>query len=142
MGNFDFVGEKEDGTLVVCDFKTGVNDEKDPLQLYIYAILAEANLGKAVTGASFWYLDRDDEPKGIVLDPLEPKLEWLKDKAEEVKRAIGEGKWVCIKGDPSTSSGQGELCRDCREYQSLISGDGEFQFTDHRYHKDVYYLRK
>ncbi len=132
MGNFDFVGEKDDGTLVVCDFKTGVNDEKDALQLYVYAILAEANLGKAVSGASFWYLDRDDEPKGIVLDPLEPKLEWIKDKAKEVKKAIGEGNWVCIKGE--------ELCRDCKEYQALISGKGEFQFTDHRYHKDVYFL--
>lgn len=133
MGNFDFVGEKADGSLHVCDFKTGANDEKDPIQLYIYAILAEANLGKPVSSASFWYLDREDKPRDIVLDPLEPKLEWLKEKATELKKAIEEGMWVCIKGE--------QLCRDCRDYQVIIDGKGEFQFTDYRYKKDVYYLK-
>ncbi len=132
MGNFDFVGEKEDGTLHVLDFKTGANDEKDPLQLYIYAILAEANLGKSVSSASFWYLDRDDAPREIVLDPLEPKLEWLKEKAGELKEAIGQGNWICIKGE--------ELCRDCKDYQAIIDGKGQFQFSDFRYKKDVYFL--
>lgn len=134
MGNFDFVGEKEDGTLHVLDFKTGANDEKDPIQLYIYAILAEANLEKEVSSASFWYLDRDDAPKGIVLDPLAPKLEWLKEKAGELKEVIGQGNWICIKGE--------EMCNECKIYTALIDGKGEFQFSDYRYKKDVYYLPK
>ena len=136
MGNFDFVGEKEDGTLHIVDFKTGINDEKDPLQLYIYAILAEANFGKKVSCASFWYLDRDDAPKAIVLDALEPKLEWITGKAKEIKKAIGEGSWICSKGDVPT----GTSCRDCADYQAILDGKGQFQFTDDRYHKDVYYL--
>lgn len=134
MGNFDFVGEKMDGSLQIVDFKTSVNDEKEPLQLYIYAILAESNYGKNVTSAGFWYLDRDDEPREIVLDPLEPKLEWLKEKAKELKKAIEERMWVCSRGD--------ELCRDCKDYQAIVDGKGEFQFTDHRYKKDVYYLER
>ncbi len=134
MGNFDFVGEKEDGSLHVVDFKTGANDEKDPMQLYIYAILAEANLEKSVSSASFWYLDRDDKPKEIVLDPLEGKLEWLKEKGQQLKKAIDEGTWVCVKGD--------QMCRDCRDYQAIIDSKGEFQFTDFRYKKDVYFLRR
>ncbi len=77
IGNFDYIGEGIDGRLHVVDFKTGAKDEDDPIQLYIYAILAEANLGKSVSSAGFWYLDREDQPKDIVLDPLEPKLEWL-----------------------------------------------------------------
>lgn len=133
MGNFDFIGEKTDGSLHVLDFKTGANDEKDPIQLYIYAILAEANLGKPVSRASFWYLDRDDAPREIVLDPLEPKLEWLKEKAKLLKEAIKDGEWVCIKGE--------ELCRECRLHQAIIDGKGEFQFSDYRYKKDVYYLK-
>ncbi|MBI2020419.1 PD-(D/E)XK nuclease family protein [Candidatus Daviesbacteria bacterium] len=132
MGNFDFVGEREDQTLHVLDFKTGVTDEKDPIQLYIYAILAEANLGKVVSVASFWYLDRDDSPRAIVLDPLEPKLEWLKEKAKQLKQALEEGIWVCIKGE--------DLCQDCQLHQAIIDGKGEFQFSDYRYKKDVYYL--
>lgn len=132
MGNFDFVGEKEDGTLHVCDFKTGANDEKDPIQLYIYAILAEANLEKPVSSASFWYLDRDDAPRDIVLDPLEPKLEWLKEKGKLLKQTINEGVWACIKGD--------EMCNECNIYTALMDGKGQFQFSDYRYKKDVYYL--
>ena len=133
IGNFDFVGEKEDGTLTVCDFKTGANDEKDPIQLYVYAILAEANLGKEVSSASFWYLDRDDGPREIVLDPLEPKLEWLIEKGKELKKAVGDANWICIKPDS---------CRDCQVYKAVINGEGEFQFTDERYKKDVYFLKR
>lgn len=136
MGNFDFLGEKEDQTLHVVDFKTGANDEKDPLQLYIYAILAEANLEKKVSSASFWYLDRDDKPKEIVLDPLEPKLEWLKDKGKQLKQAIAAGEWICVRNDALN----GALCRDCKDYQAIVEGKGEFQFTDYRYKKGVYYL--
>lgn len=132
MGNFDFIGEKMDGTLHVLDFKTGANDEEDGIQLYIYAILAEANFGKAVTSASFWYLDRDDNPRQIVLDPLEPKLEWLREESKELKTALDESNWVCVKG--------GKLCIDCKSYQAIIDGKGEFQFTDFRYKKDIYFL--
>ena len=131
MGNFDFVGEKEDGTLHVLDFKTGTGDVKDAVQLYIYAILAEANFQKQVTEASFWYLDRDECPKPIVLDPLEPQLEWLREKAKELKKAIEKGSWVCTKPDS---------CQDCLIYKAIIDGKGQFQFTDERYHKDIYFL--
>ncbi|MDD5415472.1 MAG: PD-(D/E)XK nuclease family protein [Candidatus Daviesbacteria bacterium] len=133
IGNFDFVEERPDGSLHIVDFKTGATDEDDSLQLYIYAILAEANFGKPVTRASFWYLDREDTPREIVLDPLEPKLDWLKGKVLELKKAIEKGNWVCIKK---------ELCRDCRDYQAIINGKGEFQFSDFRYKKDIYYLPK
>lgn len=133
MGNFDFVGEREDRTLHIVDFKTGAKDEEDTLQLYIYAILAEANLGKDVSAASFWYLDREDKPKEIVLDPLEGKLKWLVEKGKELTEALAKNKWICIKAD------QG-FCRDCRDYQAVIDGSGEFQFTDFRYKKDIYYL--
>lgn len=136
LGNFDFIGERADKTLHVVDFKTGVNDEQDSLQLYIYAILAEVNLGKSVSKASFWYLDRDDAPRDIVLDPLEPKVEWLKEKAKELKAAVSKNEWECIKNDAPS----GALCSDCRDYQAIISGKGEFQFTDYRYKKDIYYL--
>lgn len=129
IGNFDFVGEREDRSLHVVDFKTGTKDEKDPLQLYIYAILAESNYQKPVSTASYWYLDRDDKPRPIVLDLLEPQLEWLKEKAGQVKQAIEKGEWVCLKN-----------CRDCQAYQAILEGKGEFQFTDEKFKKDIYFL--
>lgn len=132
IGNFDFIGGGSEG-LHIVDFKTGINDEEDTLQLYIYAILAEANLGKVVSKASFWYLDREDAPQDIVLDPLEPKLGWLKEKALELKKAIKADNWTCIKES---------LCRDCKDYQDIIDGKAEFQFSDFRYKKDIYYLKR
>lgn len=138
IGNFDYVGEKTDGSLHVVDFKTGANDEDDATQLYIYAILAEVNLGKPVSAAGFWYLDREDAPNDIVLDPLEPKLEWLIEKAIELKQAIEKSEWVCVK----ESFEEGGLCRDCRDYQAILDGKGEFMFSDHRYKKDIYYLKR
>jgi RecB family exonuclease len=63
IGNTDYVGLTEEGKLQIIDFKTGIRDEDTPLQLYIYAILCEANLGKEVHSVSFWYLDRDSKPQ-------------------------------------------------------------------------------
>lgn len=133
-GNLDYVGELDDGNLHVIDFKTGVKDVDSPLQLYIYAILAENHYGKAVTKMSFWYLDRDLEPKEVVPDPLEKTLEWLVEKGKAVKLALEENNWVCKGGD--------DLCRDCRDYQAVLEGKGEFMFSDHAYKKDVYFLEK
>lgn len=137
IGNFDFVGEKSDGTLHVIDFKTGIHDEDNALQLYMYAILAESNLEKPVSAASFWYLDREDIPREVVLDPLESTLDYLTKMAQEIKQAIEQNSWQCIKSPPA-----GGLCRDCRDYQNLIDGKGEFQFSDYRFKKDVYFLKR
>lgn len=133
MGNMDFVGECPDGSLHVVDFKTGAKDEESPLQLYIYSILAESNFQKRVSKASFWYLDREDGPRSIVLDPLEGQIEWLKQKGLELKSAILKNEWVCIKSP--------QFCRDCRDYQLLLDGKGEFLFSDYRYKKEIYYLK-
>lgn len=130
MGNFDFIGERDDGTLHVVDFKTGAKDEQDPLQLYIYAILAEANFQKTVSSASYWYLDREDTPRQIVLDALEPKLKWIIDRSKELKEALNINEWVCR---------QEGKC-DCAIYKNILDGKGEFQFSDERYQKDVYFL--
>lgn len=133
-GNLDYVGELSDGSLHVIDFKTGTKDEDSPLQLYIYAILAESYYEKDVKKISFWYLDRDEQPKEAVLEPLDKTLDWLQDKAKEIKQALEEDNWVCKNGD--------ELCRDCKDYQAILDGKGEFMFSDHTYKKDVYYLKQ
>lgn len=136
IGKLDFLGELPDGNLHVVDFKTGIKEEDDSTQLHAYAILAEANLQKTVSKISYWYLDKDSAPKEAVLDPLPDKLEWLKEKALQIQKAIKEDHWVCIKGDPPA----GGLCEECRNYQAVINGKGEFQFSDEAFKKDVYFL--
>jgi len=131
-GKLDFLGELPDKSLHILDFKTGSKDEEDPLQLYIYAILAESNYQKPVTRISYWYIDRDAAPKEAVLDPLDERLDWITKKSKEIEEMVEEGNWVCIK-DP-------ELCRDCQQYQDIIAGKGEFLFSDDSFKKQVYYL--
>ncbi len=129
-GRLDFLGLLPDGGLHVLDFKTGSKDEEDPTQLYVYAIMAESYFQKPVEKISYWYLERDSNPKEAVLDSLEEKLTWLTEKCREVKEAVDEGNWVCI----------GEKCRDCKKYEAIIDGKGEFQFSDNDFKKDIYYL--
>jgi len=135
-GNFDFVGVCEDGTLHIVDFKTGIHDEEDTIQLYIYAILAESNFNKRVSRVSFWYIDRDDKPKDIVLDKLEPKIEWLKQKGLEMKKAIEEKNWVCVKEK------DGILCRDCYDYQQILDGKAQYLYDDGNFNKKIYFLNR
>lgn len=131
-GKVDFIGELPDKSLHILDFKTGVKEEDDPTQLHTYAILAESNLQKQVSKISYWYLDRETAPKEAVLDLLEEKLAWLSKKALEIKTAINANDWVCIEGE--------KLCNDCRNYQAIIEGKGEFQFSDENFGKDIYFL--
>ncbi len=132
IGNMDYIGLRSDGSFSVVDFKTGVHDEISPLQLVIYAILTEANMGKEVTEAGFWYLDRDDLPKPVVLDPVQQTLDYLIDVAKQVKLAIQQNEWVCRR-DPG-------LCKSCREYRSLLEKKGEFLYSDTAFKKDIYFL--
>jgi len=53
--------EEESDSVRIIDFKTGKNEEpEDSLQLPIYLLLATNTQSKKVSGASYWYLDRDD----------------------------------------------------------------------------------
>lgn len=131
-GKVDFLGLLPDGSLHVTDFKTGTKDEEDSLQLHIYAILAESNFQKAVSKISYWYLERETSPKEAVLDSLTERLEWIKNKALEINEAIKKDNWVCIEG--------GSLYSECKIYQAIIDGKGEFQFSDDDFRKDIYFL--
>ncbi|MBU0999966.1 PD-(D/E)XK nuclease family protein [Patescibacteria group bacterium] len=131
-GKADFIGELQDGSLHVLDFKTGTKDQDDLTQLYIYGILAESNFEKPVSRISYWYLDRDSAVKEAVLDSLEGKLEWIKGKVKVIEEALLKNEWVCIKGE--------NQCSECKKYQAVIDGKGQFQFSDEAYKKDIYFL--
>lgn len=133
-GRVDFVGQLPEGTLHILDFKTGSKEEEDSTQLHTYAILAESNLQKGVSKISYWYLERENIPKEAVLDSLEEKLGWLKKQALQIQQAIKEDNWVCKEGE--------DLCSECRAYEAVIAGKGEFQFSDEAFKKDIYFLDK
>lgn len=58
FGRVDRIDQSPDGTLTIIDYKTGsAPEEIDASQLYLYAIMIEAELGRRVSQISFWYLD-------------------------------------------------------------------------------------
>jgi RecB family exonuclease len=58
FGRMDRIDAEPNCTLHIIDYKTGSQpDEIDPGQLWLYAILVEEKLARAVGKASFWFLD-------------------------------------------------------------------------------------
>jgi CRISPR/Cas system-associated exonuclease Cas4 (RecB family) len=77
FGRVDRIDEEAGGTLHLIDYKGGSESEDiDASQLALYALLVEAKVGRAVSKASFWYLDDGQA--------------WTMDFSEEDKRRARE----------------------------------------------------
>lgn len=108
-----------DDSVRVIDFKTGKHEEsEDSLQLPIYMLLLNALQKRQVSGAAYWYLERDDE----VVDMPLPDLAGAKAKvlavARQVKAARGQQAYTCPRG----ANG----CFACRPYEAVLRGEGEY----------------
>jgi len=105
-----------DGVNIV-DFKTGKFDE-DPesLQLPIYYLLATHTQTKKVTGISYWYLDRDDNPTVMTLPVEEEAHKRILDVAKKIVLARKLGHFVCREGG----------CRMCRPYEMVLAGKATY----------------
>ncbi|MEN9613817.1 MAG: hypothetical protein RLZZ347_124 [Candidatus Parcubacteria bacterium] len=118
-GKIDWL-EYEDATdtIRVLDFKTGKHDEDgESLQLPIYALLLDKLQKRKVTGAGYWYLDRDDEVKPVALPDLSSAFEKVLAVAKKVKQAREKGEFLCPKGEKG--------CFACRPYEKIIAGEAE-----------------
>jgi ATP-dependent helicase/DNAse subunit B len=108
--------EKDSDSVHIIDFKTGKNTEpEDSLQLPIYLLLATNTQSKKVSGASYWYLDRDD---GIVekkLPDIRESFEKIYTVARRIKLARQINHFKCPK----------DGCFACRPYERILKGDGE-----------------
>jgi ATP-dependent helicase/DNAse subunit B len=115
----------EDDSIHVIDFKTGKNDEnEDSLQLPIYELLLKNLQKRKVSGASYWYLDRDDVPKPVSLIKVEEAFDKVFFVAKQVKdmreKAQKEGKEVfkCPNGEKG--------CFACRDFEKILKGEAEY----------------
>lgn len=122
--------EEETDSVHIIDFKTGKNEEpEDSLQLPIYLLLATNTQSKKVTGASYWYLDRDD---GIVEKKL-PDIGQSFEKVYKIARRIKLARQINHFKCPKNS------CFACRPYERILKGEGEMVgVSDTR--QDVYVL--
>ena len=122
----------EDDSVRVIDFKTGKHDEnEDSLQLPIYLLLLNELQKRKVSGAAYWYLDRDN---GYVEKKL-PSIEEAKEKvlkvAKQVKEAREKKLYTCHQGE--------EGCFNCRPYEAILRGEAEGLGVG-GFGQDVYFL--
>jgi CRISPR/Cas system-associated exonuclease Cas4 (RecB family) len=110
---------EEDDSVRVIDFKTGKNEEgQDSLQLPIYVLLLNALQKRKITGAAYWYLDREDVPSIVALPKAESAREKVLSIAKKIKEAREIGRFECPKGVPG--------CFSCRPYEKILKGEAEF----------------
>lgn len=104
----------ENNSVHIIDFKTGRNEEsRESLQLAIYYLLTQKTQERPVAKLSYWYLDRDNEPKAQPLpDPVATAKKILKI-AKEIKLARQLGRFKC----PNNG------CRYCRPYEEIVAGN-------------------
>src|SRR3989344_774309 len=131
VGNFDWLEDFEDG-LHIVDFKTGQHEEaEDSLQLPIYSILANETLNKPVRKTSYWYLDKDPQPRVVQLKDLDESLGLIEKKSLAVEKAKVEDNF------PHRS----ENCIFCREYELVSKGEAEHVGTDFKRRREVFFIR-
>lgn len=132
-GNVDWVEVLPDGSLHIIDFKTGMREENDSsFQLQIYLLLSQHGNKRPVTKTSYWYLEKDNEPKEIAIPEMTGVVETLIEIGKKVKSArenIDLGGLDCPKGG----------CRYCREYEEAAKGLLEMVGYDEIREKVMYF---
>lgn len=139
-GKIDWlVYNPEDDSLHVLDFKTGKNEEKgDSLQLPIYQLLLNKLQKRKVSGASYWYLDKDGAPVSMELPGIEKATVDVMTTAQAVKKARDQAKvfgpdmaFRCPKG--------AEGCYACRPFEAILKGEAEYVGVG-GYNQDLYMI--
>ncbi len=131
-GKLDWIEYLPDtDSVTIYDFKTGKYDEDpDSLQLPIYLLLATRCQTKPVSGACYWYLDRDDAPKPVVMPDEDKAFSTILPIAKKIALARKLEHFNCSK-----VSG----CRFCSPLETVIKGQAEYiGLSD--YGQEVYLL--
>jgi ATP-dependent helicase/DNAse subunit B len=109
----------EDDSVKVIDFKTGKNEEKEgSLQLPIYILLLNNLQKRKVSGAAYWYLDKDDAPVAVALPDIKKSHDQVLEIAKKIKIAREKKEFNCPRGE------QG--CFACRPFEKILKGEAEY----------------
>ncbi len=110
---------EEDDSIRIIDFKTGKHEEsEDSLQLPIYLLLLQALQKRRVSGACYWYLDKNDAPTDQSLPNIAEAKEKVLAVAREVKSAREKNVFECPRGSDG--------CFACRPYEAIMHREAEY----------------
>lgn len=129
-GKIDWIEYLEDDSVHIIDFKTGKHEEDgESLQLPIYLLLAKNTQKRAVSKASYWYLEHDNEcAEKEMPDSLEA-FEKVYSIAHRLALARKLSSFKCPKGG----------CFACRPFERVLAGEGE-KVSVSEYGQDIYIL--
>lgn len=109
----------EDDSIRVIDFKTGKNAEsEDSLQLPIYLLLLENLQKRKISGAAYWYLDKDDAPISVKLPDIKKSREAVLAIARKIKNSRGKKEFNCPRGENG--------CFACKPFEKILKGQAEY----------------
>lgn len=122
----------EDDSVHVLDFKTGKHEENEAsLQLPIYQLLLNKLQKRKVSGASYWYLDKDDEPVAVELPSVEDSFKRVIEVARKVKAAREKKEFLCPRGERG--------CFSCAPFEKILRGEAEYIGVG-EYNQDLYLI--
>lgn len=108
-----------DDSIRVIDFKTGKNEEgEDSLQLPIYLLLLNELQKRRVSGAAYWYLEKNDAPTEVALPDAGEAMEKVLALARRVKDAREKKAYKCPRGSIG--------CFACQPYEAILKGEAEY----------------
>jgi len=109
----------KDDSIRVIDFKTGKSkEEKGSLQLPIYSLLLNALQARKVSGACYWYVDKDDTPMPINLPEVAESREKILAIGRIVKTAREKSAFNCHYGKNG--------CFACRPFEKIMRNEAEY----------------
>lgn len=125
--------DSENDGVHIIDFKTSKgNENPESLQLPIYNLLVMNCQPRKICRASYWYLDRSDNPAEVTLPDVEEAKEKLLKQARQVKVARKLERFKCEYEDG---------CMYCKPMESILKKEAEFVGTD-AFNQDVYILNQ
>lgn len=125
--------DQETDSVQIIDFKTGKGKEHNgSLQLPIYYLLATHCQKRAVAGASYWYLESDNNPISVDLPNEKDSEKQIMDIGLRLKLARQLNHFKCISDDKMG-------CRYCAPLQAVVEGKGEF-VGNSQWGDEIYYL--
>lgn len=132
-GKIDWLEYLPDQDAVhIIDFKTSKTEEDgSSLQLPIYHLLVHNCQKRKVEGASYWYLEMNDNLTSKTLPDLQEAHDQVLTVAREIKLARQFEKYACPEGENG--------CRYCQPMEAIVRGEAEF-VGENTYRADMYVL--
>lgn len=125
---------KEADSVHIIDFKTGQGKaDKNSWQLPIYYLLAHNCQFRKVAQASYWYLDRNNQPTKQKLPNLEDAREKVLKIAKRIKLLRQLEKFDCPQGEGG--------CRFCSPMEKILTGKASLVGVND-FGQNVYILKK